>query len=64
MFDWLKRLIGTFDRQQAAADRAAVALEAIADDLETLRDGLNAHLAGTLPDSTTRRGKLTVRHGQ
>jgi hypothetical protein len=47
MFDWLKRLFGHLDRQQNAADRAAAAMEGIADTLEQLRDSLRARLHGT-----------------
>jgi hypothetical protein len=69
MFDWLKKLFGAFDRQQAAADRAATGIEGIAEDLETVRDALHARLTGTSPaiaDDTSsgtgsRRPKLAVR---
>ena len=45
--EWLKTLFSRWDRQTAAADRAAVALENIADDLELVRDQLRARLNGT-----------------
>jgi hypothetical protein len=70
MFDWLKILFGAFDRQQAGADRAAAAMEGIAEDLETTRDAIHARLTGTTPaiaDDTNsgngggRRARLTIR---
>jgi hypothetical protein len=68
MFDWLKKLFGAFDRQHAAADRAASAMEAIAEDLETMRNALRARLTGTSPaiaDGTSsaigRRARIAVR---
>jgi hypothetical protein len=39
MFQWIKKLIGGMDRTEAASERAAVAMEGIADLLE------KAHLA-------------------
>lgn len=68
MFNWLRKLLGSFDRQQAAADRAAVALEEIALDLESVRDALrvrlNAEVVPALEESsleihTNGRRKLT-----
>jgi hypothetical protein len=41
MMNWISRLFGSWDRQQNAADRAAVALEQIAEDLEHIRDTLS-----------------------
>jgi hypothetical protein len=44
MFGWLKGLFGSFERQAKAAERAAVALEDIAGDLEGVRDQFRARL--------------------
>ncbi len=44
MIAWLKGLFGSMDRQTTAADRAARAMEDIADDLESVRDQFRARL--------------------
>lgn len=49
MIAWLKSLFGSMDRQTAAADRAAKALEDIAGDLESVRDQFRARLGIAAP---------------
>ncbi len=42
--NWITRLLSLFDRQREASERAAIALEDIATDLEGVRDQLRARL--------------------
>lgn len=49
MFTWLKALFGSMDRQTAAAERAAKAMEDIATDLESARDQFRARLGIEAP---------------
>jgi hypothetical protein len=49
MFAWLKTLFGSMDRQSAAAERAAKAMEDIATDLESVRDQFRARLGIEAP---------------
>ncbi len=44
MIGWIKQLFSSFDRQQSAAERAAVALEGIATDLEAMHATLRERL--------------------
>lgn len=44
MFSWIKSLFGSMDRQTAAADRAAKAVEDIADMMEQCRDQIRGRL--------------------
>jgi hypothetical protein len=44
MFSWLRTVLAGFDRQSAASDRAAVAMEDIAATLESARDQLKSRL--------------------
>ena len=50
MPSWIKYLFGSFDRQQLAADRAAKALEDVADMLESARDQFCARLGSADAD--------------
>lgn len=52
MFTWIKSLFSSMDRQQAAADRAARAMEDIADDLEAVRDQMRSRLGLEAPTPT------------
>ena len=54
MFTFLKSLFGKIDRQETAFERAAVAAEGIADDLEKLRDAFRERLdrSAVLADRT------------
>jgi hypothetical protein len=49
MFAWLKALFGSMDRQSAAAERAAQAMEDIATDLESVRDQFRVRLGIEAP---------------
>lgn len=55
MLDWIRKLFGSWDRQGAAADRAAVAMEEIAGMLEGARDALRARLLPVKSEKQPRR---------
>jgi hypothetical protein len=52
MLIWIKRLFGGFDRTEAASERAAVAMEGIADLLEEAHTALRQRLQGA-PEAAT-----------
>ncbi len=64
MLNWITRLFGSWDRQEKAADRAAVALEDIADDLERVRDTLHARLNGTDAPAIHEERSESARNGK
>jgi hypothetical protein len=51
MLNWIRKLITGIDRTEAASERAATAMEGIADLLEQARDALKQRLQGA-PDQT------------
>jgi hypothetical protein len=70
MFDFIRQLFTSWDRQTKATDRAATALEGIADDLEAVRTALRERLAGkaeevpligSKPEAQKGNGRKTVK---
>lgn len=49
MFGWIAKLFKSVDRQQAAAERAALAWEDIAADVEAMRNELRSRLGIEAP---------------
>src|SRR5262249_25519454 len=62
MFNWIKKVIGGMDRTEAASERAAVALEGIADLLEKAHLALQQRL-GAADEPAAVEEKEPVRNG-
>jgi hypothetical protein len=66
MFHWIKKLFTGLDRTEAASERAAVALEGIADLLEKAHVALQQRLIGSdqapEPEGAAKNGKKKLTH--
>jgi hypothetical protein len=64
MLNWLKRMLLGFDRTEAASERAAKAMEDIADSLESARDGLRQRLGMEPPREASLEASEPVRNSR